>query len=107
MATDSGIYSKVNISGAGETTVMSVDRWKAANRGRGASFYCRSSIAGTLKIYFIDRDGVTAGNELKSETLVAGALTAIDFDLPVPRYLVTFTRSGGDTGTCAAEVFDY
>ena len=107
MATDSGIYNKATISDGDETTVLNISRWKAANRGRGATFFCRASLAGTLKIYFIDRDGVTAGNELKSETPAAGTLTAGDFDLAVPRYLVTFERSGGGTGTCAVEVFDY
>ena len=107
MATDNGIYNKATISDGDETTVITVSRWKAANRGRGATFYARASLAGTLKIYFIDRDGVTAGNELKSETLVADTLTAVDFDLAVPRYLVTFQRSDGGTGTCAVEIFDY
>jgi len=107
MATDNGIYNKATISDGNETTVLNISRWKAANRGRGATFYVRASLAGTLKIYFIDRDGVTTGNELKSESLTADTLTAVDFDLAVPRYLATFTRSGGGTGTCAVEVFDY
>tara|TARA_Y100001938_G_C8064502_1_gene419377 strand:+ start:862 stop:1188 length:327 start_codon:yes stop_codon:yes gene_type:complete len=108
MATINGRYSKATIDGAGETTVLSVDKWKAETARRGTTFFCRASLAGTLRIKFIDRDGVSdSGNELRSETLTADTLTAVDFDLPVPRYLVTFQRSGSDTGTCAVEVFDY
>ena len=104
MATTQGDYAKVNISGAGETDVMTVDRFRGTV-GR-STFHCRASLAGSLKIYFIDRDGVTTGNLQHTETLTADVGSTVDFDLAIPRYKVTFTRSGSDTGTCAVEVFD-
>jgi len=105
-------YQKINISDGNETTIVQVDKWGKLSKdetiGRGTTYFCRASIAGTLKIVFIDKDGTAdAGNVLKSETLAADTLTVIDFDLPVPRYKVTFTRSGSSAGTCAVEVFDY
>lgn len=105
MATTNGDYAKVSITGGTETDVLTVSRWRG-KVGR-ATFKCRASLAGTLRVYFIDRDGITAGNMETDATLVADTLTALDFDLAIPRYKVTFQRSGVDTGTCAVEVFDY
>ena len=48
-----------------------------------------------------------AMSSIAAELNSLSTATVIDFDLAVPRYLVTFTRSGGGTGTCAVEVFDY
>ncbi|MBH05175.1 MAG: hypothetical protein CMJ20_02520 [Phycisphaeraceae bacterium] len=105
MGTTRGDYAKVSIADGSETTVLEVTRWRG-KVGR-STFKCRASLAGTLRVYFVDRDGVTAGNLETSETLAADTLTALDFDLAIPRYKVTFQRSGSDTGTCAVEVFDY
>lgn len=108
MATINGRYNKATISDGNETTVLDVTKWKPETARRGTCFYCRADLAGTLRIKFIDRDGTKdSGNEVRSEVLVADTLTVIDFDLPVPRYVVTFQRSGSDTGACAVEVFDY
>lgn len=105
MGQQQGNYAKITTTGGTETTVLESSDWSP--KVRGASFFTRSSVAGTLRVYFVDRDGVTAGNELQSETLVADTMTLIDFDMSMPRYKVTFQRSGGVDGTCACEVFGY
>lgn len=60
-------------------------------RFRGVAGYAESDKTGELKIYFINRNNVAVLDQ--TVTVTAGVLSVFDFDRPLIRYKVTFTRT--------------
>ena len=99
-----GQYDKSTISTDAETTLL--DDQQYVGNQRGAVIYFHSTKAGTMKIYFIDRDNNDV--QLQSAAISASQLAVIDFDYHVPRYKITYTHTdAGQTSTTWCEVFAY
>ena len=103
--TEKGAYSKQDLVNDNETDFL--DDMQCRNVCRGLVLYVYSTAeAGTLKVYFIDRDDTDL--ELQATPVGAGALTAIDFDFHVPRYKVTWTTTAAASATTVSvEAFPY
>jgi len=99
-----GAYKEATIADTTETTML--DDQQVVGNQRGLAGYVYSDKAGTIKIYFIDRNN--ADIQLQSKAVVASQLTVLDFDYHLPRYKATFTRDDavGDA-TVWVEFFSY
>jgi len=99
-----GNYKSLTISSDAETTLL--DDAQIVGMQRGAVIYFHSTKAGTMKIYFIDRENNDV--QLQSAAISASQLAVIDFDYHVPRYKITYTHTdAGQTSTTWCEVFAY
>ena len=100
-----GIYNKQTIASTSPTTLLDDKQNKGLTRGC-VMFVYSSGVAGTLDVYFIDRDN--ADLKVGGGTPVAsGALTIIDFDYHLPRYKVVWTSDSGTSSDVQIEVFAY
>ena len=102
---EKGAYSKQSLVNDTETTFL--DDQQSKNMTRGVVGYVNSTLeAGTVKIYFIDRDN----NDCLLQTTPVGvaSCTAIDFDFHLPRYKITWTTTAAASATEVwMEVFPY
>ncbi len=103
--TAKGPYSKQDLVNNTETTFL--DDQEARGLTRGCVIYVHSTAeAGTLKVYFIDRDDTD--RLLQSTPVGSDSLTAVDFDFHLPRYKVTWTTTAAASATTVfVEVFQY
>ena len=99
-----GVYNKQSLTDNTETTLL--DDQQAKGLMRGCVMFAHSTAeAGTLKVYFIDRDN--NDRLLQSTPVGADSLTAVDFDFHLPRYKITWTSTASAATTVFVEVFPY
>ena len=100
-----GIYNKQTIATTDKTTLLDDKQNKGLTRGC-VMFVHSSSVAGTLYVYFIDRDNTEL--QIGSGTAVASnSLTVVDFDYHLPRYKVVWASTGVTSSVVQVEVFSY
>ena len=101
---ETGAYSKQALTDDDEYTFL--DDQQAKNMTRGCVMFVHSTAeAGTLKVYFIDRDDTD--RLLQSTPVGSDSLTAVDFDFHLPRYKITWTTTASAATTVFVEVFQY
>ena len=102
--TAKGAYNKQSLTADTETTLL--DDQQSRGLTRGCVIYAHSTAqAGTLNVYFIDRDDTD--RLLQATSVGADTLTAIDFDFHLPRYKITWKTTASAATTVFAEVFPY
>jgi len=101
---EQGAYSKQALTDNTETTFL--DDQQAKNMTRGCVMFVHSTAeAGSVKIYFIDRDDTD--RLLQTTPVGADSCTAIDFDFHLPRYKITWTTTASAATTVFVEAFPY
>lgn len=102
--TPKGAYNKSALTDDTEATLL--DDQQAKGLMRGCVMFVHSTAqAGTLKVYFIDRDDTD--RLLQSTPVGSDSLTAVDFDFHLPRYKITWTTTASAATTVFVEVFQY
>ena len=101
-----GAYKSETIADGVSTETTMLDDLQVFKPRRGSIVYCGSDKAGTLRVYFIDRDNTDW--LIDSTSVAANTLAALDFDYHVPRYKITFQRTDtSGANDVWVEGFDY
>ena len=87
-----GAYKKSTIATTVEQTLLDDQQTKGSQRGCDMFVYS-SAVAGTLKVYFIDRDNVD--RLIQSTPVASDSLTVIDFDYHLPRFKAAWKSDSG------------